>query len=79
MKIFAKFRALAGAALGTMIAAPAFALELLVPAYFYPTSHASEWQSLIDVAAASSRLAGAGALRRTHDAARCRHADYDAL
>lgn len=44
--------ALAGAALtSALIATPASALELLVPAYFYPTTHADEWQQLNDVAA----------------------------
>ncbi len=50
MKLSAKFMNLAGAVFCTAIAAPAFALELLVPAYFYPTTHADEWQSLIEVA-----------------------------
>ena len=41
----------ASALLAALLAPPASALELLVPAYFYPTTHASEWQSLNTVAA----------------------------
>ena len=44
--------ALAGAALtSALIATPASALELLVPAYFYPTDHVDEWQQLNALAA----------------------------